>query len=232
MGNCCESFTCNLQKLTPSPTPPLPSSPTPLLPQIIVDKFNKIKANCGSTTNSTFMFTDEALKQTEIVYANRTQMLPLAQCYFTETRVDVQEPKPKDWLRITVQFKPAMRILPGENITFNMAGMTNTNFTGIPYPGNMVKGAGGQNLSDMQIVKDLRDTKCDGGMCWHYFSASWNEGTYIEDKPGFVNSSVTLKVKEGKKLYPGSLYMIDFHRDNRVGTMCSIPQNYDKITIR
>jgi len=59
------------------------------------------------------MFTDEALKQSVIVHKNRTQMLPLKQCYFTGTRVDVTMPEPKEWFWITVQFKPAMRIMPG-----------------------------------------------------------------------------------------------------------------------
>jgi len=141
---------------------------------IIVDKFMKIKANCGSTTNSTFVLTDEALKQVVIPYKNRTQMLPLAECYFTDTRVDVKEPREKEWLWITLQFRPAFRMFAGEQITYNLAGLTNSNYTGLTGF-NAVKGKGGADQASLAIVKDLRDLACDGQMCFDVFSANWKE---------------------------------------------------------
>jgi len=100
-----------------------------------------------------------------------------------------------------------------------MAGMTNSNFTGLTYPGNMVKGGGGANDAGLDIIKDLRDIACDGDMCWNYFKAFWTEGTYIEDQPGFDSSKLRLQLKPGKKLYPNKLYSIRLDRDeNKIGT--------------
>ena len=95
---------------------------------IVVDKALEIKANCGTTSTQAFRLVDEALGTTNIAAANRTQFT--GGCYFTDTRVDVEQPLEKTWMKITLKFRPAMPIAAGENVTFNMAGFTTSNFTG------------------------------------------------------------------------------------------------------
>ena len=192
---------------------------------IIVDKALEIKANCGTLASQTFVFTDQASATTNIAAANRTQFG--GGCYFNDTRVDVVQPLDKTWLEITLQFRPAMPIVAGENITFNMAGFTSSNFTGKTYHyGNNVVGEGdGADITNIAFA--FKDT-----VSADRFHGYWTEGTYVKHLPGFTNSTLRLKVEDGQSLVPGTLYTLYMDRvSSKIGTVCSIPENYDKITI-
>eukprot|EP00520_Triparma_pacifica_P018326 CAMPEP_0118654522 /NCGR_PEP_ID=MMETSP0785-20121206/12440_1 /TAXON_ID=91992 /ORGANISM="Bolidomonas pacifica, Strain CCMP 1866" /LENGTH=611 /DNA_ID=CAMNT_0006547199 /DNA_START=136 /DNA_END=1971 /DNA_ORIENTATION=+ len=192
---------------------------------IIVDKAFEIKANCGTVSTQLFTLTDEALGTTNIAGANRTSFT--GGCYFTDTRVDVHQPLDKTWMKITVQFRPAMNIMGGENVTFNMAGFTNSNFTGKAYHyGTNAPGQGdGADITNVQW--DFYDIDSDAR-----FHAYWTEGTYEKHLPGFTNSTLRLKVEDGQTLTAGTLYTAVVDRlAAKIGTVCSLPEDYDKITI-
>ncbi|GMH97852.1 hypothetical protein TrVE_jg3183 [Triparma verrucosa] len=190
---------------------------------ITIDRFMEIKANCATTATQVFKLTDETLQETNIASSDRTAFT--GGCYFTNTRLDVVQPIDKTWMELSFQFSPAMVIGAGENITFNMAGFTNHNFTGIAS--RMYKddrpGYGGGPLHAIPILPEASHL---------LFTAHWREGKYIQHNAGFTNSTFELTVKPGISLTPGTTYALSIDRvTNKIGTMCSLQEDFDKITI-
>jgi len=77
-------------------------------------------------------------------------------------------------------------------------------------------------------------------MAWNFhdkdsdarFHAYWNEGTYKQHLPGFTNSTLRLKVEDAQTLAAGTLYTAVIDKlSNKIGTLCSLPEDYDKITV-
>ena len=118
-----------------------------------------------------------------------------------------------------------MVIGAGENVTFNMAGFTNHNFTGITSRINKderVGYGGGEpslgakqraiivttintqpptlNTASMHAIPILPEASAE------IFTSHWREGTYVKHAAGFVNSTFELTVKSGKSLTPGTTY--------------------------
>ena len=136
--------------------PPFTNAPLTLI--TIHTQICTHKQNCGTTASQRFYVKDEALGETTIASGSRTAIS--GNCYFTGTRLDVVQPLDKTWMEITVAFTPAMAVAAGENVTINMAGFTNHNFTGIDKVNDFTGvGKGGFNWHVPLKVSKLRFTK-------------------------------------------------------------------------
>ena len=190
---------------------------------ITIDKSLGIKQNCATTSSQVFQVTDELLATVAIPSGSRTQIS--GGCYFTATRLDVVQPLDKTWMELKFQFAPAFAVAAGENITVNMAGFTNHNFTGIDKVDDWTGvGDGGQNWN-----LPLKEVPLEH---WETFHAYWKEGAYVQHHAGFTNSSLKLQVRPSYSLVPGTPYTITLDRvQNKIGTMCSLKEDFEKITI-
>jgi len=67
------------------------------------------------------------------------------------------------------------------------------------------------------------------------FKALWLEGSPLATdthRAGYVNSTLILKVAAGQSLIAGTTYTATLDKiTTQLGVICSIPEDYDKITI-
>jgi hypothetical protein len=198
---------------------------------ITVDKTIRVKKNCATKPAEVHVLTDETLGTFSVPASDSTSIA--GGCYFTDTRLDVVEPLDRRWLELSVTFKPAMNILAGEAVFFNLAGFTNSNFTGLDKAGLTASTCVGKGGCNDDTVTLLDDTSLA------YLSTTLFKVHWLEDAPlatskhlaGYVNSTLVLKVESGQQLTAGTLYTVTLDRENKIGTLCSLPGNYEKIRI-
>ncbi|CAM9221639.1 unnamed protein product, partial [Pylaiella littoralis] len=104
---------------------------------------------------------------------------------------------------------PARSLIAGDNVTVNLKGFTSGD-------GNGTLGA------DFEVGELL----LANGSAW---LASWEEGTYVEGKPGYEGSMLQLEALA--PIPAGVLHEVTVYRSNGILAQCGMPENDTSPTI-
>ncbi|CAM9651395.1 unnamed protein product, partial [Scytosiphon promiscuus] len=182
---------------------------------VIIDRSSSLKSNCGHPADFSAFYAwvdDETTFYKmfgKVDYAiEAIERIPMS-CYVAPASLTFDPPLPRTKTHITVAFQPARDLVAGDNITVNLKGFTS----------GEANGTLGADFEPGELL-------LANGSAW---LAAWEEGTFVEGKPGYEGSM--LRLEATAPVPAGELHEVIVYRSNGIRAQCGMAENGTSSTI-